>query len=334
MDLGDLSISLTRGRGLHPKGGNTRINAQFKAGKTTLVNNLIWSWVKGKNFLGYGPPRKLDGRISLWNYEIDGAQEDAWLADLGFKDDLAAASRVEHFALRGYNVPLLVPHVRDWAIEELRKRETEVWILDPYARAAQGVDIERDNNAVTEWTNAIDEIKRRAGITDFFVVTHSPRVSGERSRGAIRIDEWPDVLWSLTLDNPEDLRSPRFFSAYGRGVDVPEFQLQFHPQGSTGLITRDWEHGSRAENKAAKKDEAKAQGKEDSYRKLLEIVDQRPGVETVELKQAWPGNNSHFGELKNRGIREEELHVHQEGKARKHYRGEATEGCHPGDLLS
>jgi hypothetical protein len=64
-------------------------------------------------------------------------------------------------------------------------------------------------------------------------------------------------------------------------------------------------------------------------------VKQREGLETTELKQAWPGNNNDFGPFKRRAIREGKLHVHKKpgGTARLHYSGKAGEGCHPGEVV-
>lgn len=41
--------------------------------------------------------------------------------------------------------------------------------------------------------------------------------------------DWPDVEWKLVREDPDDPASPRFFSAYGRDVDVPETRLVYDP---------------------------------------------------------------------------------------------------------
>lgn len=52
--------------------------------------------------------------------------------------------------------------------------------------------------------------------------------SGERSRGDSRIEDWPDAIWRLVPES-DDLHSARYFSAFGRDVDVREGRLTFDP---------------------------------------------------------------------------------------------------------
>src|SRR5690606_381718 len=58
---------------------------------------------------------------------------------------------------------------------------------------------------------------------------------GERARGDSRILDWPDAVWYLRRelsddDAAEDLANVnRFFSAYGRDVDVKESLLGYEP---------------------------------------------------------------------------------------------------------
>jgi hypothetical protein len=72
--------------------------------------------------------------------------------------------------------------------------------------------------------------------------------SGERARGASRLRDWPDVEWRLVREKTEngdvDPAAPRYFSAYGRDVDVPESRLVFDP--ATRHLTL--EGGSRADH--------------------------------------------------------------------------------------
>ena len=52
--------------------------------------------------------------------------------------------------------------------------------------------------------------------------------TNERARGDSRLQDWPDAIWRLVREDDEP-GSPRFFSAYGRDVDLPEGRLNFDP---------------------------------------------------------------------------------------------------------
>src|SRR4051812_18841070 len=64
--------------------------------------------------------------------------------------------------------------VEDWVVEWHRKHETQVWIMDPFARAATGVD-ENSNTEVGVWLDTFDVIKERAGISEGIIPTHTGR---------------------------------------------------------------------------------------------------------------------------------------------------------------
>ena len=49
---------------------------------------------------------------------------------------------------------------------------------------------------------------------------------GERSRGDSRLQDWPDAIWRLVRES-EEPDSPRFFSAFGRDVNVAEGRINF-----------------------------------------------------------------------------------------------------------
>src|SRR5439155_26027575 len=69
------------------------------------------------------------------------------------------------------------------------------------------------------------------GMPECLVVHHMGHVlagdaSRERARGDSRLRDWPDVEWRL-IRADEDPASPRFITAYGRDVDVPECALSY-----------------------------------------------------------------------------------------------------------
>ena len=74
---------------------------------------------------------------------------------------------------------------------------------------------------------ALDALLKDAHIADAALVHHMGHTS-ERARGDSRLQDWPDVSWRLVREN-EDPASPRYFSAFGRDVNVAEGRLGFDP---------------------------------------------------------------------------------------------------------
>lgn len=207
-----------------PAGANVLLTAQFKAGKTTLVNNLTRSLVDGQPFLD---KFDVDGehRVGLFNYEVGRDQFRVWLRDAAITN----TEQVTVLNLRGYRMPLITPRIEDWIVEWLKEHGTTCWVLDPFARAFVGSgDNENDNSLVGRFLDALDIIKERAGVRELVMPTHTGRavqeVGSERARGATRLDDWADVRWLLTVDDEDK----RYFRAIGRDVDFAEVQLGYN----------------------------------------------------------------------------------------------------------
>jgi hypothetical protein len=125
-------------------------------------------------------------------------------------------------------VDLSSTSVRDWAVEWLASRDIRVWALDPFGTLYDGE--ENSNSEVREWLKAVDEIKRRASVDNVVLIAHTGHLSDDeaevRARGAARLMDWADVIWSYRAGNDA---SPdrRYLSAYGRDVNLPEVALDF-----------------------------------------------------------------------------------------------------------
>lgn len=209
---------------LLPRGGNALLTAQFKAGKTTLITNLLRAYADNEPFLGRYPVQAHPGRIAVFNYELSQQLYDQWLEESG----IVNTDRISVLHLRGYRMDLRAPSVEDWVVQWLTEHNISTWIADPFARAAVGVD-ENSNTEVGVWLDTFDIIKQRAGVIDGILPVHTGRAEQEqgqeRARGATRLDDWADVRWILTKDSDDN----RFFRATGRDVDVPEELLTFDP---------------------------------------------------------------------------------------------------------
>lgn len=207
---------------LLPAGGNALLAAQFKAGKTTLISNLLRAYADDELFLGRFQVTPGPGRIAVFNYELSREQYRLWLREMGIRN----TDRIAVLNLRGYRLPLTAPIVEDWIVGWLLEQECSAWIVDPFARAATGTD-ENSNTDVGVWLDTFDVIKARAGIGEAVLPTHTGRAEQEhgqeRARGATRLDDWADVRWLLTKNDEQQ----RFFRATGRDVELDEELLTY-----------------------------------------------------------------------------------------------------------
>lgn len=213
---------------LWPVSGKIVLAAQNKAGKTTLVGNLVRSLVDGDAFLGHFKVEQV-GRVVLLDNELSPGMVRRWLRDQG----IANTDAVDVFAMRGRlsSFDILDPAVRNqWAVHI---GPADVLLFDPLRPALDALGLSEDKDS-GRFLEALDELVALAGIGHLGVVHHMGH-SNERSRGDSRIEDWPDAKWRLVrdrsdADDPEGNSAPRFFSAFGRDVDQPETRLGYSPE--------------------------------------------------------------------------------------------------------
>ncbi|MER7206360.1 AAA family ATPase [Streptosporangium sp. NPDC000239] len=215
--------------GLWPVGGRVMLAAQFKAGKTTTVGNLVRALADGVPFLGKFDVTPPSGRIVIIDNELDARMLRSWLRDQG----ITRTDAVGILPLRGRlsSFDILDPQTRtEWA-DRLRALGATVVVLDCLAPVLDALGLSEDKEA-GRLLVAIDELLKEAGVEEAIVIHHMGH-SGERSRGASRLRDWPDVEWRLVREKDDsgetNPAAPRYFSAYGRDVDVPESLLSFNP---------------------------------------------------------------------------------------------------------
>lgn len=255
--------------GLWPAEGRVLLAAAAKSGKTTtVVGNLIPSLVDGRPFLGQHDVQPVDGRVVLLNMEVGERTLRNWMR----RAMIAASAKVTIVNLRGRASALTLNSEQGRArfAEFLSRIEAEVVILDPLAPVLATLGLDENSNAdvatfFSWWGDALGQ----AGVVDDLVVHHTGH-AGQRSRGASRLLDEPDAIWTLTKgtgtdpseDEPLGVAEPRFLSAYGRDVEVGEQGLDFDP--ATGALILN----------GRSKAQAKAQGKADQVVDIL--ADQRP----------------------------------------------------------
>lgn len=207
-----------------PAEARIMLNAQWKAGKTTIVGNLIRSLVDDDQpFLGRFTVNTPAERLVLIDDELSERTVRRWLRDQDIVNTPAVADVI---TLRGrlgvFN--LLDDRVRtEWA-NRLRDVGCDYLILDCLRPVLDALGLDENRDA-GKFLVAFDALLSAAGIGDSTVVQHMGH-AGERARGDSRLQDWPDAIWNIVreTDNPD---SPRFFSAYGRDVNVPEGKLSF-----------------------------------------------------------------------------------------------------------
>jgi AAA domain len=209
-------------RDWQPAGSRVVLAAQFKSGKTTLVDNLVRCLVDGDHWLGRHEVTPVTGTVAVLDFEMGADQLDDWLRD----QRIRAADRVLVVPMRGRSAAFDLLDERvlaQWA--DLLRRHGVAYVVVDCLRPildALGLDEQRDAG---RFLVALDRLLTDAGVDDALVVHHMGH-TGERSRGDSRIRDWPDVEWRLVRETDEPA-SPRYVSAYGRDVDQHETQLAY-----------------------------------------------------------------------------------------------------------
>ncbi|WP_255783412.1 AAA family ATPase [Mycobacteroides abscessus] len=224
-----------------PDGGRAVLSAQFKSGKTTLVNNLVRSLADGEPFLGAFDVRLPARKLALIDDELNPDMVRRWLRTQGIRN---TAAIVDVVTLRGNlaSFDIIDDRVRERWARRWRDIGADYLILDCLRPAMDALGLDENHDA-GRFLVAFDALLAEAGIGDAMVVHHMGH-SGERARGDSRILDWPDVSWRLVRQS-EEPDSTRYFSAFGRDVNVPEGRLAF--DAATRRLT--YVPGSRSDAK-------------------------------------------------------------------------------------
>lgn len=237
--------------GLWPRQGNIILAAQYKAGKTTTVSNLLRSLADGDRFLGaFQVDPVTEGSIVLVDFEMPEIKLREWYR----RQDVKKRDRIKIRAMRGHAnaFDLVNPTVRARWVSMLAAADCKVWIVDCLGPILSALGRDEDNKGVGPVLDALTTTAAEAGVEELLLVHHMGHVA-ERSRGASRLRDWPDAEWRLLRKKDEDNPfgdaspdAPRFFTAFGRDVDVKEGQL--HYDDATKRLT--YSQGSRKETGA------------------------------------------------------------------------------------
>lgn len=224
---------------LLPTGGRVLLAAQYKAGKTSMIANLLRSLVDGHDFLGRLPTTPVN-RVVLIDTELDERMLRRWLRDQNIVNQAA----IDIVCLRGRltTFDILDDAVRaEWAAD---MSGADFVILDCLRPCLDALGLSEDKEA-GRFLTAFDGLCKESGASEATVVHHMGH-SQERSRGDSRLLDWPDVLWKIVRDDEEGDTGDRYFSAMGRDVNIPEARLDWTPETRSLLLCE----GGRAEKRA------------------------------------------------------------------------------------
>lgn len=285
---------------LMPRGANVLLTAAYKSGKTTMVNNLVKALVDDEPFLGKYGVEPHDGRVVIFNYEVDPRQYRQWLRDMNIRN----LDKVTLVHLRGLRMPVTTTHIEDKIVDLLAEYECQTWILDPFARAFVGSGEENSNSDVGRFLDTLDVIKARAGVSNLVMPAHTGRAEEQgitRARGATRLDDHADARWILT----KSASGERFFSASGRDVEVDEHMLGFDPD--TRLLSVE-----KAVTRAA-------QGRAELEERILDFVRAHPRCNAGQLYKGVGGNENEFRIARDSVIARGLLHCDETGVSKLFY---------------
>lgn len=247
--------------GLWPSGGRVMLVAQKKAGKTTVIGNVLRSILDGDEFMGRFAATPVK-RVALIDTELNRSKLAEWLGD----QEILNTDRLETWSIRDnvgtFNL-LDDDHLAVWA-EKLRG--VDVVILDCLRPVmdAIGLDEHREAGRILV---AFDRLLGECGASEGVIVQHMGH-SGERARGDSRLGDWPDASWKILMENPDDEQSARYFSAFGRDVELPEADLHYNRQSRRVTLGTE----SRAARKRERAQQRKAAEKDEKFLARVKLV--------------------------------------------------------------
>jgi hypothetical protein len=259
---------------LLPAGARMLFTAQRKTGKTTAVGNLSRSLLDGVPFLGHFHTTPITGKVGVLNYEVTGAQFARWMDDIG-----VPGHRMYVENLRGCTNPLTTEEGRAELVARLRAHEVEVLIVDPFGRAYHGRD-QNDAAQVTPWLVMLDQVAEMCGATELILTAHAGW-NGERTRGSSALEDWPDVIVTLTKDAET---TERYIRADGRDVDLDEDRIEYHELTRTYTLTGDGSKNGAADRRNADRLVAG----------LVDLLGRRTDISVSAIARAWRDEGFYF----------------------------------------
>ena len=208
---------------LLPREGIVLFSAPQKAGKSTTIGNLVRALVDGDRFLNSFTVQE-PLRVALIDTELGDRRLWKWLGD----QNIQHLDRAQIMSLRG-NEAAFDPRDPQCRAEWVPMLEgIDVLLLDVVGPVLAALGLDENSNAdVGAFWTAFRTLLIEAGVPCAVMVHHT----GHNETRAIGASSWlryPDAIWKIERED-EEPTSGRFFSAYGRDVEVYAGALTFEP---------------------------------------------------------------------------------------------------------
>jgi hypothetical protein len=199
--------------------------AQYKAGKTTVRDNVIKVLADGGRLFGqFDTVPYPDGRIVVLDLELAPHMMRGWLrAHNVLKQDRVVVVPMRG---RGASLNLTVPAVRAKWAEQLKRWEAGVVLLDCLRPTLDALGLNENTEAGRFLHGGFDPLLADAGGLQGMVIQHMGH-GGERARGDSSMLGWGDT-WRLLRQSQDDPSSKRFFTGYGRFGEIQESELDYN----------------------------------------------------------------------------------------------------------
>lgn len=198
---------------LWPSLGTVFLVAAYKAGKTTMILNVIRCLIDGGLFLGRFSTQPVEKNVGFLNFEVNAEQAKTWLKRLNLKNP----EKLLTWNLKGYAGPMSSEIAKEKFVESLIHNDIEVLIIDPFSGIFRSGDA-NSNTDVKSFLLDLDEIVQKAGIKEALMAVHAGK-DPNVPRGATTLGDHPDALWNLVKG---EFGKGRYFKAEGRDVLVAE----------------------------------------------------------------------------------------------------------------
>jgi hypothetical protein len=174
---------------------------------------------------------------------------------------LTSAEKVVIMNMRGKASDLRIDSIdgRKAFAAVLRDLGAEIVILDPLVPVLSTLNLDENSNSeVALFFSWWAETMMLAGVADDMIVHHTGH-GGDRSRGASRLVDEPDAIWTLTKDQASEeeaktdlgdvfhISPSRFLQAMGRDVELAPELLLYDPE--TRLLTLSGESRGKAKKR-------------------------------------------------------------------------------------
>jgi hypothetical protein len=209
--------------GLWPVGGVLGLFAQRKAGKSTVVRDLVGALLDGWSVFGrYLTHLDPAAEVVLIDTEMPVELVHADYTSAG----VGNLGRINLRSIRG------VERTFDVRVEQVRQRWAgqiapgSVIVVDCLYSIFGALGISENDDTVTEVLTGLRALATECGAAGLLIVHHLGKDSERGARGHSSLEGNPDVLCRIELDGAPAADTPRLFSAFGRyGVSIDPARL-------------------------------------------------------------------------------------------------------------